>query len=306
MINVKNLSFDYPGKRALHDVSFEIKPKTITALVGPNGAGKTTLLRCLAALDSWTIGEVHIDEIPVEEQPRNIHKICSYLSDFFGLYDDLTVEQSLNYIAMSRDAPSSKRHDMCVLAAKRLNVLDYYDKQVGTLSRGLRQRVAIAQTIVVLPKVLILDEPASGLDPQARFDLSKLLIELKDEGVTIIVSSHILSELEDYSTHMLMIDKGKILKSCELEHEQAASKVYKLVLSEPIEDHKAALTDLNLNLLSVDANHAMVSLAEGVESKTILQQLIQKGVPVEGFSLEKQSMQQVYLSAKDTKGGDNA
>ncbi len=303
MISVKNLCFDYPEKRALHDISFEIEPHSITALVGPNGAGKTTLLRCLAALDSWTLGEITIAGINVEEDPRGLHKICSYLSDFFGMYDELTVEKSLTFIAMSHGAPANQQAEMCVTAAKNLNVMEYFDKTVGSLSRGLRQRVAIAQAIVVPPQLLILDEPASGLDPQARFDLSKMLITLKKQGITIIVSSHILSELEDYSTHMLMIENGKIRKQCALDQHQSTQRVYKLTLNEPIADFQTSLEACGLSIIESQEQTALVTLAEHLDSKTILQTLIKLDIPVEHFSLEKQSMQQVYLSAQ--KEGDD-
>lgn len=296
MISVKNLTYDYPNKRALDDVSFEIEANTITALVGPNGAGKTTLLRCLAALDDWTLGDVYVDGIEVEEQPRAIHKACSYLSDFFGLYDELTVEQSLKYIAMSRLVSSQACEQLCMNVAKKLDIDKLYKKAVGTLSRGQRQRVAIAQTIIVKPKVLILDEPASGLDPQARYELSQLLIQLKGEGMTIIVSSHILSELEDYSTHMLMINNGKIVKQCALGEQDQAQQLYRLMLSKPIADYQSAIEALGISIVQSQDKTAIVTLGDNLEKSGMLKTLVQHDIPVESFSIEKQTMQQVYMS----------
>ncbi len=215
MITVENLCFDYPGKRALNNISFTIPTNSITALVGPNGAGKTTLLRCVAALEDFTSGKIVIEQdtekYKVEEEPRKIHKITSYLSDFFGLYEDLTVSQCLTYLAWSKGCPPHLVANQIEIAAQKLQLEAYLSIKASKLSRGLRQRLAIAQSIVQEPKILLLDEPASGLDPQARYDLSKLLLELQTHGLTILVSSHILSELEDYSTHMIVIDHGKIL-----------------------------------------------------------------------------------------------
>lgn len=299
MIQVKSLTFDYSDKRALHDVSFEIAPNTITALVGPNGAGKTTLLRCLAALDTWTSGEIFIDHIEAESHPREIHKTCSYLSDFFGLYDELTVGESLRYLAMSRGAPSSDIKQLALDAAKQLDLLDYYGTKAASLSRGLRQRLAIAQTLVVLPKVLILDEPASGLDPEARFSLSKLLIQLKNKGTTIIVSSHILSELEDYCTHMLMIDEGRIVKQCALD--ETSNTEYELTLSEDIATHREALISCGLTIISFQDKRAKILIESNLGAPALLKKLIGRDLPVEGLTAIKQSMQDVYLGSKGDK-----
>jgi len=220
MITVKELCFDYPGKRALHNVSFTIPTGSITALVGPNGAGKTTLLGCLAGLRDFSSGEIIIThnhiEYKVAEEPRKVHQLCGYLSDSFGLYDELTVKQCLRYMAWSRGCPEHLVENQIQITAHKLHLEEYLNKKAGTLSRGLAQRLAIAQTIIQEPKILFLDEPASGLDPQARYELSQLLLALQKHGLTIIVSSHILSELEDYCTHMLVLDKGHILGHCEI------------------------------------------------------------------------------------------
>lgn len=228
MIHVENLCFDYPGKRALDQVSFHIEPHTITALVGPNGAGKTTLLRCLAALETPTQGKITIEGWDVDRYPRKIHALAGYLSDIFGLYDTLTVTQNLTFFAASHHCPSSQIPQLVHEAAERLELLNYLNTPAGKLSRGLRQRLAIAQTIISKPKVLLLDEPASGLDPEARYNLSKLLLTLQKEGITLIVSSHILSELEDYSTHMLVMDQGKCLQYCNLKDYQNADSKHSM------------------------------------------------------------------------------
>lgn len=216
MIAVNGLSFDYPEKRALDHLSFSLAPNTITALVGPNGAGKTTLLRCLSALDSPTLGSIAIDGIDAERFPQKIHEIVSYLPDIFGLYDTLTVKQNLIFFAKSHLVPFNKIEECIEKTIDALQLKEYLSKPAGKLSRGLRQRLAIGITIIHQPKILLLDEPASGLDPEARFHLSKLLLSLQKNGMTLIVSSHILSELEDYSTHMLILDESKIVSQTDL------------------------------------------------------------------------------------------
>lgn len=234
MIIVEHLFFDYPGKKTLNDISFKIQTNTVTGLVGPNGSGKTTLLRCLAALQQPSSGHIILEEegvrYQVEDEPRKIHQLCSYVSDFFGLYDELTVKQCLQYIAWSKGCLEHTIEQKIQLAVERLQLEKYLNVKASTLSRGLRQRVAIAQSIVQEPKILFLDEPASGLDPEARYHLSQLLLELRSHGLTIIVSSHILSELEDYCTHMLVIQSGKILDhralAVETSNDQNMQSVY--------------------------------------------------------------------------------
>lgn len=217
MITVTDLTFDYPGKRALEHISFSIEAGSITALVGPNGAGKSTLMRCLAALETPSSGSIQIASLDVLEFPREAHALMGYLPDFFGLYDDLTVEQCLSYHAMVQNIPKPEQKAAIERVAVRMQIQDILLQETKTLSRGQRQRLAIAQAIIHHPKVLILDEPASGLDPEARYHLSQLLVLLAQEGITMLVSSHILSELEDYCTNMLVLREGKIVKHCSID-----------------------------------------------------------------------------------------
>ena len=168
MIEVRGLLFEYPGIRALDDVSFTIESGSITALVGPNGAGKSTLLRCLAALDHPLSGQISIDGVVVLVFPRSSHRNVGSLADFFGLYNELTVKQCLLYVARAHGIPAQEEDKAVMRAAERLQIAERMHDKAGALSRGLAQRLAIAQAIVHEPKVLLLDEPASGLDPEAR------------------------------------------------------------------------------------------------------------------------------------------
>src|SRR5258707_12154217 len=212
MLRVEDIIFDYPGRRALDDVSFEIPPGTITALVGPNGAGKSTLMRVCSALDRPFAGHVLLQGLDVHENPREAHRRMGYLPDLFGLYDDMTVRQCLEYRAAAQGVSKSKQCDALEKAAARMQIGDRLGQKAGELSRGLRQRLAIAQATIHNPAFVMLDEPASGLDPEARIGLADALKMLCAEGMTIIVSSDILSELDEYSTHILMIRGGRIVE----------------------------------------------------------------------------------------------
>ncbi len=297
MISVENLCFDYPSKRALEGVSFQIEPHTITALVGPNGAGKTTLLRCLAALQTPTFGKINIAGFNTESKPRKIHELCSYLSDFYGLYDELTVKQHLQFFAASHRCPDIDA--VVESAVKRLELTEYRDVQAGKLSRGLRQRLAIAQTILHQPQFLFLDEPAAGLDPAARYNLSKLLLSLQKEGMTLIVSSHILAELEDYSTHMLVMEQGKVIRHTPIQMSATKEDQVTLIL-ELTENPSPYLSQIetiaNLTLKEVQDNKVIVLFQGDANAQhTLLKELITRNVPVYSIQVQKQRLQEVYL-----------
>ena len=212
IIEVSDLTFDYPGFRALERVSLSIAPGSVTALVGPNGAGKTTLLRCIAALETPLSGTVRVAGLDVYESPREVHRLMGYLSDSFGLYSDLTVAQGLEYAARSQGLASAAVAQAVRTTAQRLGLADKLGNLASALSRGQRQRLAIGQAIIHAPKVLLLDEPASGLDPEARSSLAQVFKALQAQGMSLLVSSHILAELDEYSTHMLALDRGRVLE----------------------------------------------------------------------------------------------
>ena len=212
IIEVTDLTFDYPGFRALEQVSLRIEPGTVTALVGPNGAGKTTLLRCIAALDTPLSGTVRVAGHDVYESPREVHRLMGYLSDSFGLYSELTVAQGLEYAARSQGLAPADVAQAVQTTAQRMGLGDKLQKLASTLSRGQRQRLAIGQAIIHAPQVLLLDEPASGLDPEARGALASVFKALQAQGMSLLVSSHILAELDEYSTHMLALHQGRVLE----------------------------------------------------------------------------------------------
>lgn len=306
-IIVNQLSYDYPGKRALDNVSFTIEDNTITALVGPNGAGKTTLMRTMAALTSPMKGSIKMDQWDVDTHPREVHNICSYLSDFFGLYDQLTVAQCLTFFALSHGLTQNLK-ERVRFTAQQLQIEDQLQNKAGKLSRGLRQRLAIAQVIIHEPKILLLDEPAAGLDPSARHHLSELLRSLQKKGMTIIVSSHILSELEDYCTHMLVIDGGKLIKHCSLgDLGKSQNKVIlEIEFSEEAQQYTSQVEAIaGVKLLSVTHHHMVIDLdTQTLGQQALLKKLIDAQLPVQSIHAQKQKMQDVYLDVTKNKSKD--
>lgn len=304
MIQVSNLTFDYPGTRALDGVSFAIRAGSITALVGPNGAGKTTLLRCLAALEEPVGGSITMLGTDILADPRASHRQIGYLSDFFGLYEELTVEQCLRYAAMSHGISEGKHADLIPRVAGQLELADRLELKAGTLSRGQRQRLAIAQAIIHQPKFLLLDEPASGLDPEARHSLALLFRRLQGEGMTLLVSSHILSELEEYSTDMLVLRGGRIIEHAPLAtREQHA--VVELRLAAPFAGLASLLADFaGVDLLRADERGATFSCAADPGGQhLLLRELLGRGVPVCAFGEQKQNLQDAYLRTVKAESG---
>jgi ABC-2 type transport system ATP-binding protein len=299
LIIVRDLVFDYPGHRALDGVSFAIEPHTITALVGPNGAGKTTLLRCAAALDTPTAGQVVIAGIDVHDEPRASHRHLGYLADFFGLYDELSVERCLLHHAAAQNVPAGARDAAARRAAEHLSITDRLDQKAGSLSRGLRQRLAIAQAIIHEPQLVMLDEPAAGLDPEARASLSTMLLGLRDDGLTIIVSSHILAELEDYSSHMLILRDGRVVEHRPIAAGSSGASVELIVvLAAPdprLGELLAAVDDIED--LRLTAEGARFRFAGDLDRRSaLLRRLVDAELPIAGFSAEKQSLQDAYLA----------
>jgi ABC-2 type transport system ATP-binding protein len=295
MIEIRDLVFEYPGHRALHGVSLTVEARAITALVGPNGAGKTTLLRCLAALETPYAGSVSIDGLDTREAPRAIHARLGYLPDFFGLYDALSVRRCLFYAARAHGIAAADAAGAAQAAAARVGLSDRMEQAAGALSRGLRQRLAIAQAIVHRPRVLLLDEPAAGLDPQARRDLSQLLLSLKADGMTLIVSSHILAELEDYSDRMIIVDDGRIAGGEAIALRDGTRLRIELATAR---DGLADLLALQgAKVLEAGPDRALLALGGGAgERATLLAALVQNGFAVSEFAPDTQALEDVYFA----------
>lgn len=301
MLSVQNLVFDYPGHRALDDVSLTIDQGTITALVGPNGAGKSTLMRVCAALEQPFSGSVRLDGMDVHQNPRGAHRRMGFLPDFFGLYDDLTVAQCLHYRAATQGVPAARRKMVVESIAERLEIADRLPQKAGTLSRGLRQRLAIAQSVLHEPGFLMLDEPAAGLDPSARIGLSGVLRALAREGMTILISSHILAELEDYSTHILMLKEGRVVDHAPLTTMGAVTGrriEIRLDFAHAVPDLRRRLgAVIGVDLISCGIDEAIVMSDPDPERRAaMLAAVLAAGLPLASFAPERRSLQDIYLA----------
>lgn len=298
MIEVEGVVYDYPTARALHGVSFTVAPGAVLALVGPNGAGKSTLMRCIAALDTPTEGTIRVVGMDTGADPRGVHQAIGYLPDFFGLYDELTVRRALIYAARSRGVAPGRAGEAAEAAAARVQLSDRLEARAGELSRGLRQRLAIAQTIVHEPRALLLDEPAAGLDPEARRSLSDLILSLAGGGMTIMVSSHILAELEDYSSQMLMIRDGRAAGGGVVEAGAgavAAARV-EVVFADPPSDLAERLDRIGAGVAGLRGDSAVLTLMQGEDESALLARLIAAGLRVKSFQPARATLEDAYLA----------
>jgi ABC-2 type transport system ATP-binding protein len=210
VIKVRNLTKYYGNFAAVRGISFEVSQGSIYGFVGPNGAGKTTSLRIMATLMAPTSGEVEIGGVPVSQNLRYTRKLLGYMPDFFGVYDDLRVNEYLEFYGeVSGRTIADVRRDIPGLL-ELVGLADKTNSYVNNLSRGMKQRLCLARSLVHRPEVLLLDEPASGLDPRARVEFRNILKELQRMGKTIIISSHILAELAQLCTHVGIINQGNL------------------------------------------------------------------------------------------------
>lgn len=213
MIEIANLEKRYRNVHALKGISFDIEQGDIFGFIGPNGAGKTTTIKILATLLTADAGSARIGGFDVQEQPDQVRRIMGYMPDDFGVYNDLKVWEYLEFFAAAYRIPVVQRKSIVddVLELTDLSVKK--EAFVNELSRGMKQRLCLARTLVHNPDVLILDEPASGLDPRARIEIRELLKELKNMNKTILISSHILTELSDFCNKIGIIEAGRMIVS---------------------------------------------------------------------------------------------
>jgi ABC-2 type transport system ATP-binding protein len=211
IVRVEGLVKRYNGTLALAGIDLEIAEGEIFGLVGPNGAGKSTTLRILSTLLAPTAGDAEIAGESISRNPTAVRRVIGFMPDSFGVYDDMKVWEYLDFFARCYGIPAPKRRQ---LIGDLLELVDLAEKRgsyVQSLSRGMQQRLCLAHALVNDPAVLLLDEPASGLDPRARIDLRELLRELRSLGKTILISSHILPELEELCSSLAIIDHGRVL-----------------------------------------------------------------------------------------------
>jgi ABC-2 type transport system ATP-binding protein len=308
VISAENLTKVYGKRTALDHVSFEVPEGEIFGFVGPNGAGKTTTLRILAALLEPTSGHASIGGVDVAKQPDLVHSRLGYMPDFFGVYDQLTVSEYLDFYAACYRQPKERRIKVVAQLLELIGLSERRDQMVDTLSRGLKQRLCLARALVHDPAVLLLDEPASGLDPRARVDMREILKELRRMGKTIIISSHILPELTELCTMIGIIDHGRMQVTGSVQEVVQHLSAGRRLRITVVGDKEAAVGILKplAAVRNVEiANGAIEASYEGDESTAaeILQALTAGGIKVSAFSEVDGGLEEAFMRATSDEVG---
>ncbi len=301
MIRAERLRKEFDDLIAVDDLEMVIPEGEIYGLIGPNGAGKTTTIRMACGLLEPTDGRVFIAGVDVHQEPERAQQFIGYLSDFFSVYEDLKVWEYLDYFAHAYKMADAAIPARINEAIEQVGLEVKREALIKGLSRGMKQRLGIARAFIHRPKVLLLDEPASGLDPKARLDLRNLLRSLREEGATILISSHILTELEGFCTSIGLMEKGRLINSGRIEEITAAEGQARVVRLGWLGDAAAAV-EAQLKA-SPKASGVMARGFEGVfkfagseeELAAVLAGLVAAGIRVVSFGEVKQTVEDLYM-----------
>ncbi|MBI2842054.1 MAG: ABC transporter ATP-binding protein [Armatimonadetes bacterium] len=305
MLEIQNLTKVYGKLTAVDDLSLRLDGGGIMGFIGPNGAGKTTTIRVVATLLKPTSGTAFVDGIDVVLHPEEIRPLIGYMPDFFGLYDNVKVWEYLDFFAAAYRIPKSKRRSTIDDVLELTDLAGKWDSFVSELSRGMQQRLCLAKTLLHDPKLLLLDEPASGLDPRARIEIKELLKELGNMGKTILISSHILPELADFCNKVAIIEQGKLVVSGDVEEimEQCrGGVVLKIGL---IDRHEEAILFLQglETVGEVKTENGLVAASytgKPGEQHSVLEALATNGFKVKSFVEAEVDLEDIFL--KVTRG----
>ena len=303
MIQVEDLKIHYGEFVAVDNLSFSVKKGSVFGLIEPNGAGKTTTIKAIATLIEPTYGEIKLGDTSVLHQPEEARSMLGYMPDFPPVYDDLRVEEFCDLFAHAYGQSATERKEKVDLALAQTDLADKRRDLCKSLSRGMKQRALLAKTLVHDPSVMLLDEPGANLDPKARIDMRNLLRKLADQGKTILVSSHVLTELEDLCDEIGIMRNGKMVVSGSLEeitqskHTQRTLEI-ELLKSFPelpqwVEQH-ATLSGLKETNES-KTHFQIIHSGSREEVPEILSQMIGLGVEVTSFTTRKSKVEDLFL-----------
>src|SRR5262245_14247121 len=213
MIRIRDLRVDYDNVCAVRDLTLEVGPGEVCGLIGPNGAGKTTTMRAMLGLLEPTYGEIEVMGVDVREHPKDVCRMVGFMPDFPPVYEDLQVWEFLDLFAASYGLDRAHRPRAVAESLDMVGLTEKRTAMVVELSRGMRQRLMLAKTLIPDPQVLLLDEPASGVDPQGRIDLKNILRRVAAERKTVLISSHILAEMNEFCTAVAIMERGRVVVS---------------------------------------------------------------------------------------------
>ena len=304
-INIVNLKKYFGTTRAVDDISFTFSSGQIFGFVGPNGAGKTTTMRILATLDEPTSGDAKIDDVSLVETPEQARRLIGYVPDSLPTHRDISVHDYLDFFARAYGMIGAQRRQVVESIEGFTNLTGIREKTLHALSKGMKQRVSLARALLHDPPVLVMDEPAAGLDPRARVELRELLRILSGQGKAILISSHILTELSEICDGAVIIEQGQIVTAGTLKEIASPDVEQHTVVIRPLNRqndlHKAMLLMPNVEAVNQLGNEIEAQITGSEETcSQLLANLIQDGYRIVEFKQRGGDLESVFMNV--TKG----
>jgi ABC-2 type transport system ATP-binding protein len=305
MIEIKDLYKKFGHTVALQGITLEIPRGQIYGFVGPNGAGKTTMMSILATLLTPTSGTARVGGYDCVKKPKEVRRLIGYMPDFFGVYDNLTAYEYLDFYGASYGLSPNERQQIIPQMLELVQLSHKTHEYVDMLSRGMKQRLGLARCLVHNPEVIILDEPASGLDPRSRIEMREILKVLRETGKTILISSHILPELAEMCDTIGIIEAGKLVATGKVEEiyqKMHAHRLLKIRLLDRWDSLLARLASISTVSNAVrEDEHIVVSFTgSDTEQAGLLKTLLAEGYPLVAFSETEGNLEDIFLEI--TKG----
>lgn len=300
MISVDELRVDYGNFCAVEELSFSVAEGEVFGLIGPNGAGKTSTMRALVGLLTPTYGAINIAGFDIREEPQAVGQVLGFMPDFPPVYEDLLVWEFLDLFAASYFIPKPRRQSEIVHRLEQVGLTERTNSLVGSLSRGMRQRLMLAKTLLPEPKVLLLDEPASGMDPHGRAQMKQVIRDFANDGGTVLVSSHILSEMDEFCTSIGIMERGEMIvtgKVDEIAAKVLGESILEIELVSGADGLLKVLAQHQIDAEPDDSNRRFAIPFDGDDraASDLLAKLVNAGVRVSSFSRKHESLEDVFL-----------
>ena len=304
-VNITNLRKDFGATRAVDDISFSFSSGQIIGFVGPNGAGKTTTMKILATLDEPTSGDAKIDDVSIVEVPEQARKLIGYVPDALPMHRDISVHEYLDFFARAYGLMAIQRRQVIENIEEFTNLTGIREKNLYALSKGMKQRVSLARALIHDPPVLVMDEPAAGLDPRGRVELRELLRVLSSQGKAILISSHILTELSEICDGAVIIEQGRIITAGTLQEIIKSDVEQHIVLIRPLDRqgdlYRSLLLMPNVTAVNQLGNEIEARIAGSEETcSDLLANLIRDGYRIIEFKQQGGNLESVFMNV--TKG----